>query len=77
MYVSPKLYKIQDEKILRGNSSFKVLEAQKAGVRFTTHTIKKLNDEYSEVQARFDSIHQDIVKEIVSIASIQWSEQKK
>lgn len=59
----------KDEKVLRNNKNYRVLETQKAGVRFSNAALKRLNDDYNRVYDRYDKIHSDIVKEVVSIAA--------
>lgn len=54
--------------MLRDNKNYQILEAQKAGVRFTSKKLRALNDEYSNLNKQYEKTQETIVDEVLKIA---------
>lgn len=58
-----------DSSVLRGNKSYKELQTVKAGVFFTTAKLQDLCSQVLEIQAEYDKLSSNLVKEIIEISS--------
>nr|XP_056708515.1 DNA mismatch repair protein Msh2 [Euleptes europaea] len=59
----------REEKVLRNNLKYKVLDTQKNGVKFSNGALKERKDEYSKCREEYEEAQGVVVKEIISIAS--------
>ncbi|GJQ86278.1 putative component of the post-replicative DNA mismatch repair system (MMR) [Trypoxylus dichotomus] len=59
---------LKDEKILRGNKKYQIMEAVKAGVRFTDNRLKELNSDYMDICSNYEQLQKNLVKEIMEVA---------
>lgn len=59
---------LKDEGNLRKNNKFRILDAVKGGVRFTTEALDNLNQDFLSAQERYDDQQQSIVDEVIRVA---------
>lgn len=59
---------LKDEAILRKNNKYRILDAVKGGVRFTTDALDHLNQEFLSAQERYDEQQQSTVEEVIRVA---------
>jgi len=60
---------MKDEKSVRNNRSFNIIEANKSGIKFRNGKLEALNDEHSDIAGRYEKQQAAIVQEMVGIAS--------
>ncbi|CAG0895323.1 unnamed protein product [Cyprideis torosa] len=58
-----------EEKAIRNNKRYSMLDATKGGVRFHSAHMKMFNDEFQEAKAKFEEAQKGVVKEIIEIAA--------
>ncbi|XP_061481625.1 DNA mismatch repair protein Msh2 isoform X2 [Rhineura floridana] len=59
----------REEKVLRNNLKYKILETQKNGVKFSNSQLKEINEEYIKIREEYEKNQAMVVKEIISVAS--------
>eukprot|EP00092_Neocalanus_flemingeri_P017730 GFUD01019185.1.p1 GENE.GFUD01019185.1~~GFUD01019185.1.p1 ORF type:complete len:916 (+),score=230.63 GFUD01019185.1:47-2794(+) len=60
---------MKEEKIVRGNKNFTIMEANKSGIKFRNSKLEQLNDSHSDVSKRYEEQQKSIVSEMVAISS--------
>ncbi|XP_065342598.1 DNA mismatch repair protein Msh2 [Cloeon dipterum] len=60
---------LKDEKILRGNKKFTIIDTNKAGIRFTNQKLRGLNENYQEASEEYQKTQQEIVQGVVDVAA--------
>lgn len=60
---------LKEEANIRKRKEYKVLDAIKGGVRFTTDRLSALNEEHRQAKACYEEQQQQIVAEIVRVSS--------
>lgn len=59
---------LKEEPCLRGKKKYSTIDALKGGVRFTSDTLKDLNEEYVDAKERYEQQQETIVEEIIKVA---------
>ncbi|KAK9412166.1 DNA mismatch repair protein Msh2 [Crotalus adamanteus] len=59
----------REEKVLRNNLKYKILETQKNGVKFSNSALKEINEEYMKSRKEYEDMQDAVVKEIINVAS--------
>jgi DNA mismatch repair ATPase MutS len=59
---------LQEERVLRNNKNYEMLDTNKSGVRFRSPALVDLNSEYVSARDRYAEQQKAIVTEIVSVA---------
>jgi DNA mismatch repair protein MSH2 len=60
---------MKEEKNLRGNKSYIILDNNKSGVKFRNSKMEALNDEHNDLTKRYELQQESIVQEIIGISA--------
>ncbi|KAF6017211.1 MSH2 [Bugula neritina] len=58
----------KDEKLIRNNKNFQILDTKKDGVRFTNRKLSKLSPEHLELKRSYQKLQVDVVTEVIKVA---------
>jgi len=61
---------LKEEKILRNNKRYTILDSNKAGVRFRNSKLNELNDEFIVARNKYLERQKDVITEIMGIAGL-------
>ncbi|KAK9737077.1 MutS domain V [Popillia japonica] len=59
---------LKDEKLLRGQKKYHIMEAVRAGVRFNDDRLKELNEDYLDICSNYEELQKNVVKEVMDVA---------
>lgn len=59
---------LKEEKILRQNKTYKIIDVIKGGIRFNTEELADLNEEYIQINKNYENQQKNIVTEIFEVA---------
>ena len=60
---------LKEEKFVRGNKNYDIIESNKSGVKFRNRKMELLSEAFSELSQRYEEQQSSIVTEMVGIAS--------
>ncbi|RDD41891.1 DNA mismatch repair protein Msh2 [Trichoplax sp. H2] len=60
---------LKEEKALRSNKRFMMIDTNKHGVRFTNNNLESLNKSLQEIKSMYDGKQEDFAVEVINIAS--------
>ena len=60
---------MKEEKIVRGNKNFTIMEVNKSGINFRKPRLEQLNDSQSDLYKKYEEQQRSIVNEMVAISS--------
>ncbi len=60
---------MKEEKSVRNDRSYTIIEANKSGVKFRNNKLEQLNDEHSDLSVKYENQQSAIVSEMIGIAS--------
>lgn len=60
---------MKEEKSVRNDRSYTIIEANKSGVKFRNNKLEQLNDEHSDLSLKYEKQQSAIVSEMIGIAS--------
>ncbi|XP_058120006.1 DNA mismatch repair protein spellchecker 1 [Anopheles ziemanni] len=60
---------VKDETLIRKNNRYRILDAVKGGVRFTTDSLSDMSENFSELKEAYEEQQQTIVAEVVRVAA--------
>lgn len=59
---------LKEEKVLRNNKSYTILDSNKGGVRFRNTKLTDLNEDYMALREKYETAQKSVVTEIIGIA---------
>ncbi|KAG7172893.1 DNA mismatch repair protein Msh2-like, partial [Homarus americanus] len=60
---------LKEEQVLRNNRNYRMIDTNKAGVRFRNNTLQDLNDQYISAREDYNEQQKTVVEEIMNIAA--------
>lgn len=60
---------LKDEKVLRNNRSYRMIDTNKNGVRFRNTILEDVNEVYLKARREYEQQQQSVVKEIMGVAA--------
>jgi len=60
---------MKEEKAVRGNKNFTIIESNKSGIKFRNSRLEQLNDSHSDLTKKYEDQQKSIVNEMVAISS--------
>ena len=64
------MFWMKDERGLRGNRNYRLLDTNKSGVRFHSTALAELNTQYVEARSEYEEHQKAVVSEIIKIAGM-------
>lgn len=59
---------LKEEKVLRNNKNYTIIDSNKAGVRFRNSKLRDLNEDYLLLREKYETSQKSVVTEIMGIA---------
>ena len=59
---------LKEEKSVRGNKNYTIIEANKSGIKFRNGKLEQLNESFSHLSSRYEDQQKEVVKEMVAIS---------
>lgn len=59
---------LKEEKILRNNKNYMIIDSNKGGVKFRNTKLNDLNDDYLSLRVKYETAQKSVVTEIIGIA---------
>jgi hypothetical protein len=59
---------VQEEKVLRNNKAYSMIDANKSGVRFHSKELKKLNPDFIKAKKEYNEIESNLIKDFADVA---------
>jgi len=60
---------LKEEKSVRGNKNYTIIEANKSGIKFRNGKLEQLNETFADLSSKYEEQQKSIVAEMVSISS--------
>merc|ERR1719150_2188776 len=60
---------LKEEKNVRGNKNYSIIEANKSGIKFRNGKLEQLNETFSDLTSRYEAQQKSIVQEMVGISA--------
>jgi len=60
---------LKEEKSVRGNKNYTIIEANKSGIKFRNGKLEQLNETFADLSSKYEEQQKSIVAEMISISS--------
>ena len=60
---------LKEEKIVRGNKNYNIIEANKSGIKFRNGKLEQLSENFSELNRSYEDQQSSVVSEIVNVSA--------
>ena len=59
---------LKEEKLVRGNKNYTIIEANKSGIKFRNGKVEQLSENFSELNKSYEEQQSSVVEEIVKVS---------